>query len=201
MLLATNYVFVMWNRAALIESPMIGFIVAAWARMRSPGGGPCSGSLAGLLAVLALFTKAAAAFFVAALVLDAVWTLWRSRRPAPGFGLTHEVPAADPRPAMWTLAGLSVTAAAIGLLFVLPNWTEYQFYNWQMTVTRKPSYTLADFIDRASWLPVVQGIFTRMWLIVAAGSLALLAIVLRLARQRSRPSGCSCCGWSSACSS
>ena len=177
-LLATNYVFVMWNRAALLESPMIGFIVAAWSAYALAGRRPVFGFLAGLLAVLALFTKAAAAFFVAAIVLDAVWTLWRSRRPAPGFGLTHEVPAADPRPAMWTLAGLTVTAAAIGLLFVLPNWTEYQFYNWQMTVTRKPSYTLADFIDRASWLPVVHGIFTRTWLIVAGGSLALLAIVL-----------------------
>jgi hypothetical protein len=128
--------------------------------------------------VLAWFTKAAAAFFIAAIVIDASWTLWRSRRPAPGFGLTHEVPAADPRPAAWTIAGLGGTAAVIAALFVLPNWTEYQFYNWQMTVTRKPSYTLAAFVERASWLPIVQGIFTRTWLVVAGGSVALMAIVL-----------------------
>ena len=30
-LLATNYVFVMWNRAALMESTMTAFIVGAWA--------------------------------------------------------------------------------------------------------------------------------------------------------------------------
>jgi 4-amino-4-deoxy-L-arabinose transferase-like glycosyltransferase len=177
-LLATNYVFVMWNRAALLESPMIGFIVAAWGAYALAERRPVFGFVAGVLAVLAWFTKAAAAFFIAALVLDALWTLWRSRRPAPGFGLTHEVPATDPRPAVWTLAGLGVSAVVIGLLFVLPNWSEYQFYNWQMTVTRKPSYTLEAFTDRASWLPIVHGIFTRTWLIVAGGSLALIAIVL-----------------------
>src|SRR5918993_4678506 len=29
-LLATNYVYVMWNRAALMEAPMTAFIVASW---------------------------------------------------------------------------------------------------------------------------------------------------------------------------
>src|SRR4051812_45908398 len=29
-LLATNYVYVMWNRAALMEASMVAFIVAAW---------------------------------------------------------------------------------------------------------------------------------------------------------------------------
>ena len=29
-LLATNYVYVMWNRAALMETPMTAFIVASW---------------------------------------------------------------------------------------------------------------------------------------------------------------------------
>jgi 4-amino-4-deoxy-L-arabinose transferase-like glycosyltransferase len=177
-LLATNYVFVMWNRAALLESPMIGFIVAAWGACALAEKRPAVGFLAGLFAVLAWFTKAAAAFFIAALVLDALWTLWRSRRPPAGYGLTHKIPAADPRPALWTLAGIGVSAAVIGLAFVLPNWTEYQFYNWQMTVTRKPSYTIRAFVDRASWLPIVHELFTRTWLIVAGGSLAVIGIVL-----------------------
>ena len=29
-LLATNYVYVMWNRAAMMEAPMVAFIVASW---------------------------------------------------------------------------------------------------------------------------------------------------------------------------
>ena len=177
-LLATNYVFVMWNRAALLESPMIGFIVAAWGAYAVAHKRPAAGFAAGLFAVLAWFTKAAAAFFVAALVLDALWTLWLSRRPRAQPGMSQEIPEADPRPALWTLAGIGVSAFAIGLAFVLPNWTEYQFYNWQMTVTRKPAYTLGAFVDRASWLPIVHGLFTRTWLVVAAGSIALMGIVL-----------------------
>ncbi len=33
-------------------------------------------------------------------------------------------------------------------------------------------------MDRASWLPIVHGIFTRTWLIVASGALSAMAIVL-----------------------
>jgi hypothetical protein len=139
------------------------------------------GFLAGTAVVLAWFAKAAAAFLLAALVLDALLTLWRARR-------SPDVPVGDRRAAIWTLAGIAVSAAAIALAFVLPNWHDYQFYNWQMTVTRKPSYELAAFVDRASWLPVVHGIFSRTWLIVAGGSIAAIGIVLgwRTARPAER---------------
>ena len=58
------------------------------------------------------------------------------------------------------------------LLFVLPHWTDYQFYNWQMTVTRKPSYAVGAFVDRATWLPIVQDVFSRMWSSARAASSA-----------------------------
>jgi 4-amino-4-deoxy-L-arabinose transferase-like glycosyltransferase len=163
-LIATNYVFVMWNRAALLESTMIAFIVAAWGLYAMSERRPVLGALAGAAAVLAWFSKAAAAFFIAALAIDIAWTLWQSRRQRSA--------------ALWTLAGMAVTTAVIAAAFVLPHWTEYQFYNWQMTVMRKPSYALGDIIERASWLPVVHGIFSRTWLIVAGGSIAIMSIVL-----------------------
>jgi 4-amino-4-deoxy-L-arabinose transferase-like glycosyltransferase len=182
-LLATNYVFVMWNRAALLESTMAALIVACWGAYALAGRRPAVGFLAGTAAVLAWFTKAAAAFLLAALVLDALLTLWRSRRSPVDATL-----AADRRAAVWTLAGIACSAAAIVLTFVLPNWTEYQLYNWQMTVTRKPTYTLAAIIERASWLPVVHGLFSRTLLIVAGGSIAIMGIVLgwRTARPAER---------------
>jgi len=46
-------------------------------------------------------------------------------------------------------------------------------------VTRKPSYTLKDFQDRASWLPVAQGLFTRMWIVLAASAVAIAGIASR----------------------
>ena len=182
-LLATNYVFVMWNRAALLESTMVSLIVACWGAYALAGRRAAIGFLAGMAAVLAWFTKAAAAFILAALVLDALLTFWRSWRSPAAPAL-----AADRRAAVWTLAGIACSAAAIGLAFVLPHWSEYQFYNWQMTVTRKPSYTLAAIIDRTSWLPVVHGIFSRTLLVVAGGSIAIMGIVLgwRTARPAER---------------
>ncbi|HYN09488.1 MAG TPA: glycosyltransferase family 39 protein [Vicinamibacterales bacterium] len=184
-LIATNYVFVMWNRAALLESTMIAFIVASWGLYAMSERRPVLGAFAGAAAVLAWFSKAAAAFFIAALLLDVVWTLWQTRatRSADwspnlrGADLEPSPPYAR-RAALWTLAGMALTAALIALAFVLPNWTEYQFYNWQMTVARKPSYALADIITRASWLPVVHGIFSRTLLVVAGGSIAIMSIVL-----------------------
>jgi 4-amino-4-deoxy-L-arabinose transferase-like glycosyltransferase len=171
-LIATNYVFVMWNRAALLESTMIGLIVVAWGLYAMAERRPPLGALAGAAAVLAWFSKAAAAFFIAALVLDIAWTFWQARRRRADWSPNPR------RAALWTLAGMVVTTAIIGAAFVLPHWSEYQFYNWQMTVTRKPSYALADLIDRATWLPVVHGIFSRTLLIVAGGSIAIMSIVL-----------------------
>jgi 4-amino-4-deoxy-L-arabinose transferase-like glycosyltransferase len=171
-LIATNYVFVMWNRAALLESTMIAFIVAAWGLYAMSGRRPVLGALAGAAAVLAWFSKAAAAFFIAALLVDVCWTLWQTR------GRSAEWSPNPRAAALWTLAGMAVTTAVIAAAFVLPNWTEYRFYNWQMTVTRKPSYALSDIIQRASWLPVVHGIFSRTLLIVVGGSIAIVSIVL-----------------------
>ena len=50
-LLATNYVFVMWNRAALMESTMTAFIVVGWAAYALAERRPAWGVVAGVAAV------------------------------------------------------------------------------------------------------------------------------------------------------
>ena len=80
-LLATNYVYVMWNRAALMEATMTAFIVFSWAAYACARRRPTLGLLAGLAALLAFFTKAAAAFFVGAIALDALSTIAAARHP------------------------------------------------------------------------------------------------------------------------
>lgn len=179
-LLATNYVFVMWNRAALMESTMTAFIVAAWAAYAAATRRPVIGLVAGAAAMAAWFTKAAAAFFIAALVLDAAATIAIARVPLLRRQLGLDAPDAHAeRAAFWTLAGLGAAALVVLATFVLPHWTEYRFYNWQMSVTRKPEYTVGALVDRASWLPIVHDYFTRMWMTIVAGAIGLLAIVAR----------------------
>ena len=107
--------------------------------------------------------------------MDACLTLvagWRDRDSEPTAQTSR-------RAALVTLAGLSMAALVIIAAFVLPHWSEYRFYNWQMTVTRKPDYTVEALMRRASWLPVVQGFFSRMWLIVLLGSVAMVGIAAR----------------------
>ncbi len=82
-LLASNYAFVMWNRAALMESTMTAFMVAAWAAYAWADRRPAWGLVAGAAAAAAWFTKAAAAFFVAALALDALVMLAGALRRKP----------------------------------------------------------------------------------------------------------------------
>ena len=193
LLLATSYVTVMYDRAALMEASMVAWMVVAWWAYARSSTAPAWGVVAGVAALLAFFTKASAIFFLAALGLDAAMTL------LPGYFL-----AAGPEPsrrsaqiqqpedearierqgAMWTLAGLGVGSLLAMALFVGPNWREYRFYNLQMSVTRKPSYTLRALMDRASWLPIIHDFFTRLWLvsIVAAGAALSVA-----ARWRTRP--------------
>ena len=179
-LLATNFVYVMWNRAALMEGPMVAFIVASWYCYVRAQKDARWGWAAGACAVLAFFTKASAAFFVAALAADALATLVVSR--TAGLRRALDVEAPEPtavRGAAATLAGLAMSAVAIAGFFVLPHWTDYRFYNWEMSVTRKPSYSIRALVDRLSWLPIVQDFFTRMWLAVVAAALAAGGIVAR----------------------
>ncbi|MEW5984940.1 MAG: glycosyltransferase family 39 protein [Acidobacteriota bacterium] len=179
-LLASNYVFVMWNRAALMESSMTAFMVLSWAAYAAAERRPSLGVIAGLGAVLAWFTKAAAAFFLLALAADAVATLALARWSALRRRLAVGCPRRDTvRAAGWTLAGLAVGGGVALVVFVLPNWQEYRFYNWQMSVLRKPDYSLAALADRASWIPIVHDSFTRMWLVTAAACLGITAIVMR----------------------
>ena len=187
LLLATNYVFVMWNRAALMESTMTAFIVASWTAYVLAQRRPALGLLSGAAVVLAWFTKASAAFFVAALLFDAIFTIAIGRSSRLRRWLTVDAPA---RPAQlaawWTLAGVAIATAIVALCFVLPFWSEYRFYNWQMSVTRKPAYTVKALMDRASWLPIAHDFFTRMWLVM---TIAALGIATVLARWRTAAAG------------
>jgi 4-amino-4-deoxy-L-arabinose transferase-like glycosyltransferase len=157
-LIGTNYFYVMWDRTALMEGPMAAFMVMSWYCYTRAEDQPAWGFAAGLCAWLAFFTKAAAAFFVAAIALDAFVAAVLALKTSSS---SHRV-----QPAVWTLAGLVICGAIALGMFVLPNWSDYRFYNWQMSVTRKPTYDLKSLIDRATWLPL-QDAFTRTWFVVA----------------------------------
>jgi 4-amino-4-deoxy-L-arabinose transferase-like glycosyltransferase len=177
-LLATDYVYVIWNRTALMEGPMVAFIVAAWYCYARMDEDPRWGAAASVCAWLAFFTKAAAAFFVAAIGLDAMLVVIAAG--TRGFVSTTTAI----RGARWTIAGLLGGGALALAVFVGPNWTDYRFYNWQMSVTRKPSYDLKSLIDRITWFPILHDLFTRMWFALAVGMTVALGL---MSRWRARP--------------
>jgi 4-amino-4-deoxy-L-arabinose transferase-like glycosyltransferase len=162
-LLSINYVFVMWNRAALMESTMTSLLVASWAAYAIAGQRAGWGFLAGIAAVLAFFTKASAAFFVGAIVAEALIALALDRQS---------------RAAIWMLVGLAAAASIIGVLFVVPHWAEFRFYNWQMSVVRKPDYSVRALLDRASWLPLVHDFFMWMWPVLVAAAIEICGVVM-----------------------
>jgi 4-amino-4-deoxy-L-arabinose transferase-like glycosyltransferase len=172
-LLGTNFVYLMWNRAAMMEGPMVAFIVCAWYCYVRAQDDARWGWLAGVCALLAFFTKASAVFFVAAIGLDAVGVaiLALQRRGT--------VDRQRQRAAWATLGGLAAGGTVALAAFVGPHWAEYWFYNVEMSVTRKPSYTLRAFIDRISWFPIAHDIFTRMWAVLAIGTCAALGMLVR----------------------
>jgi 4-amino-4-deoxy-L-arabinose transferase-like glycosyltransferase len=174
--LATNYVYVMYDRAAIMESLMAAFVVAGWYGYVRAQREPMWGLFAGAAAILAYFTKAAAIFFIAALGVACLWSL-AFDRSSDGDGDSARARKA----AIWTLAGLTIAGIIALAAFVIPSWTEYRFYNWQMSVTRKPSYDLRSIVDRITWFPILHDVFTRMWFVWAVG---LIAWVVSLARFR-----------------
>jgi 4-amino-4-deoxy-L-arabinose transferase-like glycosyltransferase len=174
-LLATNYPLVMWNRAALMESTMTALLACAWAAYAQGQRGRLWPAAAGVMVTLAWFTKAAAAFFVGALVLEAALAALAPRRLSQ-VGNSDR----DRRVATGAMLGLLISATFFAAVFVIPYWPEYSFYNWQMSVTRKPEYSWRAFADRASWLPFVQGIFSQMPIVLIFGAAGLLGILSRL---------------------
>jgi 4-amino-4-deoxy-L-arabinose transferase-like glycosyltransferase len=152
LLLATNYVYVMYDRAALMESTMTALMVMSWAAYARSAKRPARGLFAGPFAMLSLFAKGSAASFVAALGADSLLTL-----------LSPRTGTRDRRLGAIVLCGLIVAGIVALAVFVVPYWTEVRFYNWQMSVTRKPSYTIRAFVDRASWVPILHDVSTRMW--------------------------------------
>jgi 4-amino-4-deoxy-L-arabinose transferase-like glycosyltransferase len=172
-LLATNFVYLMWNRTAMMEGPMAALIVCAWYCYVRAQDDARWGWLAGVCTLLAFFTKAAAIFFVAAIGLDAagVAALALVRRGS--------VDPLRQRAAWATLGGLAAGGVVALAAFVGPNWAEYWFYNVETSITRKPSYTLRAFIDRLSWFPIAHDIFTRMWAVLVIGTFGALGLLVR----------------------
>jgi 4-amino-4-deoxy-L-arabinose transferase-like glycosyltransferase len=171
-LLATDYGYVKYDRAALMEALMVAFIVSSWYCSTRAERQPAWGAIAGVCAVLAFFTKAAAAFYIGALVLGVVASALRRKNLRPGGGsyLTSSV---------WTIGGLAAATALIAIFFVIPHWSDYQFYNWQVSVTRKPSYDAASVLTRVSWFPILHDVFSRMWLALVLGVFGAWGIAAR----------------------
>ncbi|HXW07235.1 MAG TPA: glycosyltransferase family 39 protein [Vicinamibacterales bacterium] len=169
-LLGSNYVYAMYNRAATMEASMAAFIVGAWYAYARADARAAWGWIAALCALLAFFTKAAAVFFLLALALDALIAVIRPT--TPGSRAAGRA----------TLVGLAVCSMVALAVFVLPHWSEYRFYNWQVSVTRKPSYDLGSVLDRLTWFPVLHDIFTRMWVTTLLAVAALFAMLARAPR-------------------
>jgi 4-amino-4-deoxy-L-arabinose transferase-like glycosyltransferase len=175
-LLATNYVYVMYDRAALMEALMTALIVASWYCVARAERQPRWGAAAGLFAVLAFFTKAAAVAYVGALGLVALLDLLPVDRLPKGRSYLRNASS------LWVLAGLAVSFGAIGACFVLPHWRDYQFYNWEMSVTRKPSYSPFWLMTRVTWFPILHDTFSRMWGALCLGLVGAWATLLRWRR-------------------
>ena len=169
---------------------MVAFIVASLVLLRPRADASRAGArLAAACALLAFFTKAAAAFFVAALGARRAACVPRRGPTAADVACRHARAGRSRRsPASPSAASSRWRCSS------LPNWTDYRFYNWQMSVTRKPSYDLQSLIDRVTWFPIVHDIFTRMWFVVVVGVARRRRRRWRAGARRRRPSGCSCSG-------
>jgi len=179
-LLACDHGWVQWNRVALLETTMVAFIAVSWGAYALAERHRLWGALAGVAAWLAFFSKASAAFYIVALGLEAATTVVLGMRARENADLRNRAGAA-----LWTLAGLAIAAALFLVFFAIPHWDEVRFYNWQMSVTRKPTYGVAALISRASWVPAVNDFFLRQLPVVFLGLAGALGLAWRWRTARS----------------
>ena len=81
------------------------------------------------------------------------------------------------RPGRWP--AWSCSACSLSWFSCVPFWTEFRFYNWQMSVVRKPAYTLRALVDRASWVPIVHDFFTRQYPLLLLALIRCLGLLRR----------------------
>jgi 4-amino-4-deoxy-L-arabinose transferase-like glycosyltransferase len=177
LLLAVNFTWVMYSRAALLEATMISALVASWACYARAERRWRWGIGAALFGLLAFFTKASAAFFLIALGLDACWVGWRAWRSRS----RGQMPV--------SMGGAVATFAMLGggtlialMIFVIPHWAEYSFYNLFVYGSRRSSMGIGPLLDRASWFPVIHGFFARQWLLSVVSLFGLAAVLVRYRR-------------------
>ena len=145
---------------------MVAFMCIAWFGAAKAETNARWAWLAAAGALLAFFTKAAAAFFVAAVGVEALVSLWLNWGDA------------QRRRAAWTTVVALVVCGVVALaVFVVPNWTEFWFYNVQTSILRKPSYTIKAFADRITQFPVLHDVFTRMAFVTLIGLISGLGLL------------------------
>src|SRR4029079_9219444 len=79
-------------------------------------------------------------------------------------------------------AGIAVAFGAALAVFVLPHWADYRVYNWQISVTRKPSYDVRAIITRVFSLPILHDQFSRTWFSLVTGLFGAWSILIRWKR-------------------
>ena len=193
-LLATNYAFVMWNRAALMESTMTAFIVVGWAAYALAERRPAWGVVAGVAAVAGVVHESGGGVLRRgdrARCAD-------DDRPLAGAGVAgasrgRRTARTETRAAVVTLAASRWPRSRSSRCSSGRTGRSTASTTGRCRVMRKPDYDLRHFVDRASWLPIVQAIFMRMWLVVAGAALGDAGHRRRGGERRGRPSGCWCC--------
>ena len=125
---------------------MTAFIVASWAAYAWAQRRRLWASSRASRRCSRWFTKAAAAFFVAALVLDAAFSCVVSARTRSRRLDCRTVRRGRARRG-WTLAGVALATQRAIVVSSFRSGRNIRFYNWQMSVTRKPCYSV-----RALWI-------------------------------------------------
>ena len=197
-LLATNYVFVMYNRAAIMEATMVAFMVAAWYCYVRAQERPAWGAAAACLRLARVLHQGG----------GGVLRRWRSRVDAVdrrGRHIRARIRACQRR-GRRSIADARGARAVAGLRcarrsFVAPNWEDYRFYNWQMSVTRKPSYDLKALMDRASWFPVLHDLLHANVVRRRRGDARRVAALGRWRDAAGAGAAARVCGWRSVRSS
>jgi 4-amino-4-deoxy-L-arabinose transferase-like glycosyltransferase len=186
---ATNYVYVMYGRVALLEATMVSLIVASWGCYAAARKRPALGAVAGVLAMAAFFTKASSAFFLVGIGLDCCWSLVRhaATRRRGGSGDEPNADAGrEAAAALYTVAGLAAAGMAALAFFVVPNLDEYLFYNVRLYGERRSARGIGVVLDRASWLPIIHDFFTRMLLLTW---ISIAGFIVTLFTWHRRPQG------------
>ena len=174
LLLGTNYIFLMYNKIAILETTLIFFMVLTLYFFQKGWTKSYYFIFSGMSCILVFLSKASGVFFVVASFLTLLTILIQN------FKSNYSARSIAIRAILLFSLGFAITLIILTIFWILPNFAEYKFYNFELYAKTRVIDTIEGLFFNMAVFPIAHSFFGRMYIVTIFTSLGLLTALIQL---------------------